>query len=92
VWGIQANGISQAFVRMMKRARAGYEAECAVAGTQPNPRMLRDLRFHDLRRGHVPVVRAGPTRCRWPPLRVTTLQMLKRYTHLRAEDLVDLLG
>ncbi len=94
VWGIRADGISQAFVRVVKRARARYEAECAAAGKNPDPRMLRDLRFHDLRheatsrlfeRGLNPMQVAAITGHK-------TLQMLKRYTHLRAEDLVDLLG
>jgi integrase len=94
VWGIRADGISQAFVRVVKRARAGYEAECAVAGKDADSRMLRDLRFHDLRheatsrlfeRGLNPMQVAAITGHK-------TLQMLKRYTHLRAEDLVDLLG
>ncbi len=94
VWGIRADGISQAFVRVVKRARAGYEAECAVAGKDADPRMLRDLRFHDLRheatsrlfeRGLNPMQVAAITGHK-------TLQMLKRYTHLRAEDLVELLG
>ena len=94
VWGIRADGISQAFVRVMKRARAGYEAECAAAGKDPDLRMLRDLRFHDLRheatsrlfeRGLNPMEVSAITGHK-------TLQMLKRYTHLRAEDLVDRLG
>ena len=55
---------------------------------------LRDLRFHDLRheattrlfeRGLNPMQVAAITGHK-------TLQMLKRYTHLRAEDLVPLLG
>ena len=56
--------------------------------------MLRDLRFRDLRheatsrlfeRGLNPMQVAAITGHK-------TLQMLRRYIHLRAEDLVDLLG
>ncbi len=94
VWGIRADSITQAFDRAVKRARADYEAECGTNGEKPDPRMLRGLRFHDLRhegtsrlfeRGLNPMEAAAITGHK-------TLQMLKRYTHLRAEDLVDRLG
>ena len=76
VWDITENGISQAFSRICKRVG------------------LSDLRFHDLRheaisrmfeRGLNPMQVAAITGHK-------TLQMLKRYTHLRAEDLAKLLG
>ncbi len=94
VWGIRAASITQAFDRVTRRARADYEAECKAKGEKPNPRVLRDLRFHDLRheatsrlfeKGLNPMQAAAITGHK-------TLQMLKRYTHLRAEDLVELLG
>lgn len=75
VFGIAPNGISQAFSRVCKHAG------------------IVDLRFHDLRheatsrlfeRGLNPMQVASITGHK-------TLQMLKRYTHLRAEDLVALL-
>ena len=76
VWGVQPNSISQAF-----------EAVCQAAGVE-------GLTFHDLRheatsrlfeKGLNPVQVAAITGHK-------TLQMLKRYTHLRAEDLVGMLG
>ncbi len=106
VWGIRADSITQAFDRAVKRGRADYEAACSGATecrdrgekpgapVQPDPRMLRDLRFHDLRheatsrlfeKGLNPMEVAAITGHK-------TLQMLKRYTHLRAEDLVERLG
>jgi len=76
VWGMRPHSISQAFERV-----------CSVAG-------IKGLTFHDLRheatsrlfeKGLNPMQVAAITGHR-------TLQMLKRYTHLRAEDLVELIG
>ena len=76
VWGVQPNSISQAFERV-----------CKAAG-------IEGLTFHDLRheatsrlfeKGLNPMQVAAITGHK-------TLQMLKRYTHLRAEDLVGMLG
>ncbi|WP_225934384.1 tyrosine-type recombinase/integrase [Cupriavidus sp. EM10] len=35
--------------RTCQRARRKYEEECAKAGTEPDPRWLVDMHFHDLR-------------------------------------------
>ncbi|WP_423855973.1 site-specific integrase [Acidithiobacillus montserratensis] len=76
VWGIRADSITQAFDRACNRAG------------------IEDLRFHDLRheatsrlfeKGLNPMQVASITGHK-------TLQMLKRYTHLRAEDLAKILG
>ncbi len=76
VWGMRPDSISQAFERVCKAA--------AIEG----------LTFHDLRheatsrlfeKGLNPMQVAAITGHK-------TLQMLKRYTHLRAEDLVGMLG
>ena len=76
VWGMRPDSISQAFERV-----------CKVAG-------IDGLTFHDLRheatsrlfeKGLNPRQVAAITGHK-------TLQMLKRYTHLRAEDLVGMLG
>ena len=76
VWGMRPDSISQAFERI-----------CKAAG-------IEGLTFHDLRheatsrlfeKGLNPMQVAAITGHK-------TLQMLKRYTHLRAEDLVGMLG
>ena len=76
VWGMRPDSISQAFERV-----------CKAAG-------IEGLTFHDLRheatsrlfeKGLNPMQVAAITGHK-------TLQMLKRYTHLRAEDLVSMLG
>jgi integrase len=76
VWGMRPDSISQAFERV-----------CKAAG-------IEGLTFHDLRheatsrlfeKGLNPMEVAAITGHK-------TLQMLKRYTHLRAEDLVGKLG
>ena len=76
VWGMKPDSISQAFERI-----------CSTAG-------IEGLTFHDLRheatsrlfeKGLNPMQVAAITGHK-------TLQMLKRYTHLRAEDLVELIG
>jgi len=94
VWGIRADSITQAFDRAVRRAREDYESECRERSEEPDARMLRDLRFHDLRheatsrlfeKGLNPMEVAAITGHK-------TLQMLGRYTHLRAEDLVGRLG
>ncbi|MHB8388373.1 MAG: site-specific integrase [Acidobacteriaceae bacterium] len=76
VWGMRPDSISQAFERV-----------CTAAG-------IEGLTFHDLRheatsrlfeKGLNPMQVAAITGHK-------TLQMLKRYTHLKAEDLVGMLG
>ena len=76
VWGMRPDSISQAFERV-----------CKAAG-------IEGLTFHDLRheatsrlfeKGLNPMQVAAITGHK-------TLQMLKRYTHLKAEDLVGMLG
>nr|NDU43940.1 tyrosine-type recombinase/integrase [Acidithiobacillus ferrianus] len=76
VWDVNADTVTRAFKRCCKRAG------------------IEDLRFHDLRheatsrlfeKGLNPMQVAAITGHK-------TLQMLKRYTHLKAEDLAKLLG
>ena len=76
VFGTTYEGVHQAFVRACKRAG------------------IDDLRFHDLR--HEATSRLFEKSLN--PMQVAaitghkTLQMLKRYTHLKAEDLAKMLG
>jgi len=93
VWGITPHAISVAWRRAVARARSAYEKDCKEKGTKPDPAFLADLTFHDLRheatsrffeKGLNPMQVAAITGHK-------TLQMLKRYTHLKAEDLAELL-
>lgn len=73
---------------------ATYEAVHLSFDRACNRAGIKDLRFHDLR--HEATSRLFEKGLN--PMQVSsitghkTLQMLKRYTHLRAEDLVELLG
>ena len=93
VWGMKPDSITQAFLRALARARKAYEKECEEKNEKPDPAYLVDLTFHDLRheatsrffeKGLNPMQVAAITGHK-------TLQMLKRYTHLKAEDLAELL-
>lgn len=93
-FGLRPESISQAFERARDRARTTHEKECEKAGRKPDREFLVGLRFHDLRheaasrlfeKGLNPMEVASITGHK-------TLQMLKRYTHLKAEDLAKRLG
>ena len=90
-----SDSFSKTWVRAVARARALYVADCGKAGKEPDAAFLADLRFHDLR--HEAVSRLFE-RGVFDAMEVAsisghkTLQMLKRYTHLRAEDLAKKLG
>ncbi|ACR29189.1 tyrosine-type recombinase/integrase [Burkholderia glumae] len=43
------SGAQTAWKRAIKRARKSYEGECAAKGTEPDPRFLVGMHFHDLR-------------------------------------------
>ena len=94
VFPIEEHRARSAFESAVKRARRQYEAECEDAGKPPDSGYLQNLRFHDLRheattrlfeRGFDMMEAASVTGHK-------TLAMLKRYTHLRAEDLARKLG
>ena len=93
VWGVTNHAVSVAWRRAVSRARKIYEKECQEKGIKPDPSYLVDLTFHDLRheatsrffeKGLNPMQVAAITGHK-------TLQMLKRYTHLKAEDLAEML-
>ena len=93
VWGIQPRTIAIAFARAVSRARTAYEKECKEKGIDPDPSFLVGLTFHDLR--HEATSRFFEKGLN--PMQVSaitghkTLQMLRRYTHLKAEDLAKML-
>lgn len=79
----------------LKRARKAYEKECEEAGKTPSPEFLTNLRFHDLRHEATSRLFERGVFDSMEVASITghkTLQMLKRYTHLRAEDLARKLG
>ena len=94
VWSMRADSISQAFERVVAAARAAHEQECKQARQKLDAKLLKNLRFHDLR--HEATSRLFEKGLN--PMKVVaitghkTLQMLKRYTHLQAGDLVGRLG
>ena len=86
--------VTRAFQRALVRARKKYVEKCKTRHVKPNPHFLVNLRLHDLRhegasrlfeKGFNPMEAAAVTGHK-------TLQMLKRYTHLKAEDLAKKLG
>ncbi|EAY56023.1 MAG: putative phage integrase [Leptospirillum rubarum] len=94
VWEItEEHSVTTAFRRAISRARSTYEKECQEKRIKPDPSFLLNLTFHDLRheatsrffeKGLNPMQVAAITGHK-------TLQMLRRYTHLRAEDLAKML-
>lgn len=79
-----------AFTRAVERARDRYVAACRRIGREPDGQFLIDITFHDLRheatsrlfeRGVFDVMEVASITGH------KTLAMLKRYTHLRAENL-----
>lgn len=94
VWGITADAITKAFDRICIRAQRRHVAECQIRNEKPSPEFLHDVRFHDLR--HEATSRLFEHGFNVMEVAAITghktLQMLKRYTHLRAEDLAKKLG
>lgn len=95
VFPLSIGNLRSAKEEALARARKAYEEECKDAGKVPSPDFLMDLRFHDLR--HEATSRLFE-RGVFESMEVAaitghkTMQMLKRYTHLRAEDLARKLG
>ena len=93
VWGYDQKGlgITRVFQEAIKRARAAYEKEYEEKEEKPDPAFLVNLTFHDLR--HEATSRLFESAAGFNVMEVAaitghkTLQMLKRYTHLKAEDL-----
>lgn len=94
VFGLTGESLSQAFERARDRARDAYLKECEATGLRPSAELLVDLRLHDLR--HEAASRFFEKGLNVMEAAAITghrdLRMLKRYTHLRAEDLAKKLG
>ncbi|MBN8488191.1 MAG: site-specific integrase [Burkholderiales bacterium] len=88
VFAVRSDGITRAFERAVHRAREAYVDECKAAKRKPEPAMLTDLRFHDLR--HEATSRLASI---FPMHELTKItghkdpRMLMRYYHPRAEEL-----
>lgn len=89
VSGINPDGITLAFRRVRKLARAAYERKCEEAGEVPDTKFLLNLRFHDARheatstlfeKGFNVMEAAAVTGHK-------DLKTLMRYTHLNASKL-----
>lgn len=89
-----ASSFSKPWQRLLKRALRIYIDDCQTQDTKPDPKMLADLRFHDLRhhattelfsKGLNPFEVASMTGHK-------SMQMLKRYTHIDAAKLAQKLG
>ena len=89
VWPIKPSEISISFHRAVKSARREYEKRCEEKKEKPDAAFLSDLTFHDLR--HEATSRFFEKGLNSMEVSAITghktLQMLKRYTHLKAEDL-----
>lgn len=84
-----------AFMRAVERARKRYVAACERIGHEPDPRFLVDLHFHDLRHEATSRLFERGVFDMMEVASITghkTLSMLKRYTHLRAENLAKKLA
>jgi len=81
--------LRQAYLAAKQRARKKYDIECAQKGINPQPGYISDLRFHDLR--HEATSRLFEKELNLMEVASITghktLEMLKRYTHLRATEL-----
>ena len=94
VFQITPHAVSVAFRRATRRARKVYDAEYVRTVENSDPSFLLGLRFHDLR--HEAVSRLFERGFNVMEVAAIsgqrTLQMLKRYTHLKAEDLARRMG
>lgn len=90
-----SDSVNKTWNRAIKRAQRHYVTDCKLAGRVPRAGFLDGLQFRDLR--HEATSRLFE-RGVFDSMEVAgitghkTLSMLKRYTHLRAEDLAKKLG
>lgn len=94
-WWKASDSFNKTWVRSAQRGRERYLADCENAGKKPAAGFLEDLRFHDLRHEATSRLFERGVFDSMEVASITghkTLQMLKRYTHLRAEDLAKKMG
>jgi integrase len=90
-----ADSFNKSWTRALARARETYIADCQEKGKKPESDFLSDLRFHDLRHEATSRLFERGVFDSMEVASITghkTLAMLKRYTHLRAENLANKLG
>lgn len=94
VFPTTAIAIKQSWMRAKERAKRLYLADCEKSDVKPEKDFLEDLRFHDLR--HEATSRLVEKGLEILEVATITghkdLRMLKRYTHLKAENLARKLG
>lgn len=96
VFSSTPDSITRAWVRARDRARKVYESQCATDGIPADPKFLVGARLHDVR--HEATSRLFEMGVFSNIMEVAAitghkdLASLKRYTHLRAEDLAAKLG
>lgn len=94
VFPTTTSAIKQSWIRAKERAKRLYLADCEKSGVKPDQNFLDDLRFHDLR--HEATSRLVEKGLEILEVATITghkdLRMLKRYTHLKAENLARKLG
>jgi len=90
----RGDSFENAWKRARVRARKAYEEECETTGIAADPRMLVNLRFHDLR--HIATSRLAKKIPNVIELsRITghsDLKMLSRYYHVSPQELATKLG
>ena len=88
---LSADALKCAWKRALRRARRSYERECEEAGIEPDPGMLTNLRWHDLR--HEATSRFFEAGLNVMEVASITghkdVRMLSRYTHVESMKLLD---
>lgn len=94
IFPVTIETVRSAFEEAKKRAKLKFRQNCILAGDEPRPEFLENLRLHDCRR-------EATSRMFEKGLDIMevsamtghkTLSMLRGYTHLRARDLARKLG
>ncbi|NYT68273.1 tyrosine-type recombinase/integrase [Pusillimonas noertemannii] len=94
VFNTSSPSMSKAWAVAVKKARKAYEAQCAKRGVEARPGWLEDVTFHDLR--HAAISRLASLGLSTLELQAIsghkTVQMLSRYSHIKAGALASKLA